>query len=128
MRHGIIVLVALAVLASPAVAFARGFADLDFDGDGRTDLAVYRQLTGQWIIFLSSTGTTIALTFGCPPCGDIPVAYDFDSDGVTDLAVYRATTGQHFVLLSSIGFGFVTFFFGVPAFGDIPLNGTIGLR
>ena len=43
----------------------------DYDGDGRTDLAVFRPSTGLWQILQSSTNTTKAVTWGMST--DIPV-------------------------------------------------------
>jgi hypothetical protein len=43
----------------------------DYDGDGTTDLAVFRPSTGLWQILQSSTDTTKAVTWGMST--DIPV-------------------------------------------------------
>jgi hypothetical protein len=43
----------------------------DYDGDGRTDVAVYRPSTGTWFILRSSTNATSVYQWGGP--GDIPV-------------------------------------------------------
>ena len=69
----------------------------DYDGDGRTDLAVYRD--GIWFILLSSGGVLGTGWGGLPQ--DVPVAADYDGDGKADLAVYR--DGTWFVLRSSDG-------------------------
>ena len=59
----------------------------DFDGDGKTDLAVFRPSTGEWLIVNSSTGGRTVFQWGS--MGDVPVAGDYDGDGKTDLAVFR---------------------------------------
>ncbi len=60
----------------------------DFDGDGKTDFAVFRRSENAWYI-LKSTGGTISQIFGQQ--GDDIVPEDFDGDGKTDFAVYRST-------------------------------------
>lgn len=46
----------------------------DYDADGRADLAVYRQTSGQWFILNSSNGSPIIWQWGGPSPGDVPVA------------------------------------------------------
>ena len=58
----------------------------DFDGDGRTDVAVYRRETGVWFI-----GQQRRVQYGGH--GYLPVPADFDGDGTTDIAVYQPSTG-----------------------------------
>jgi hypothetical protein len=69
---------------------ASGPALADFNGDGRTDVGVWRPSTSQW--FLKDQ---FARSWGLP--GDIPVAGDYNGNGTTDVAVFRAHSGQWFV-------------------------------
>lgn len=66
--------------------------NMDYDGDGLRDIAVFRQ--GNWLIINSSNNQLNYLTFGL--YNDIPVPADYDGDGHTDLAVYR--NGSWYVL------------------------------
>jgi cytochrome c peroxidase len=59
----------------------------DFDGDGRTDVSVFRASEGNWYISNSSTGNAGATHFGLS--GDKLVPADYDGDGKADIAVYR---------------------------------------
>jgi hypothetical protein len=88
----------------------------DYDGDGKTDAAVFN--AGTWTIRKSSTGTTQTINFGVS--GDIPVTGDYDGDGKSDAAIYRPSTGTWWVLNSSNGASPATAF-GVAT--DIPVPG-----
>src|SRR5262249_5192937 len=65
------------------------------DGDGKSDVFVYRPGSGQWFIRQSSQGYAAAsyslYQWGLP--GDIPISGDFDGDGKVDLAVWRPSNG-----------------------------------
>ena len=69
----------------------------DFDGDGKTDVAVWRAADGNnpnksfFYILNSSNNTVRAEQFGAP--NDLPfLVGDWDGDGKADPAVYRAGT------------------------------------
>lgn len=68
----------------------------DFDGDGRTDYAVYRNGEGTWYVVVSSTGAWSVLNFGLP--GDIPIPNDYNGGGKTDYAVFRPSDGNWYIL------------------------------
>ena len=75
----------------------------DYDGDGRTDLAVYRPSNGVWFVN-SSTAGAIAIQWG-NAADDVAVPGDYDGDGRTDLAVYRPSGGTWHIVHSSTGAG-----------------------
>lgn len=74
---------------------------LDYDGDGKTDLAVWRPGTGQWVIRNSSDGSTRTQAWGLGSLNDQPVPGDYDGDGKTDLAVFRGNDSTWYILNSA---------------------------
>lgn len=71
-------------------------ARADFDGDGRTDLSVFRPSEGNWYMNNSTAGFSVA-TWGLS--NDVLVPGDYDGDGRTDRAVRRG--GDWYVWKSS---------------------------
>lgn len=60
----------------------------DYDGDGKTDMAVYRD--GLWLWLDSSTGTFRQAGWGI--AADTPQPADYSGDGRAELTVFRAGT------------------------------------
>ena len=92
----------------------------DFDGDGKTDLSVFRPSTGQWIGRNSSNAATTVQTFGTTNLADIPVPADYDGTGHSVLAVFRVSTGQWIISRPS---GVRIVAFGAVNLYDIPVPG-----
>ena len=65
----------------------------NFGGGAKSDVAVFRLATAQWI-GIDSAGGTFNTGFGDPSQGDVPVPADYDGLGHSELAVYRPSTGQ----------------------------------
>lgn len=86
----------------------------DFDGDGKSDVSIWRPSTGVWYITNSASSTFTIQGFGLS--GDILTPGDFDGDGKTDLSVFRPDSGVWHVYSRSI---YTAYQFGAP--GDIPV-------
>ena len=85
-------------LADAPVAGARAAKNKpgDFDGDGKTDFAVYRPGENAWYVLNSGSGVVRTAIFGL--ANDTTTPGDFDGDGRTDYAVFRPETGVWFEL------------------------------
>jgi len=103
------------IAAEPQTAPA---AFVDFDGDAKTDISIFRPAPGEWWYQRSSNGSNSAVTFG--NSSDVITPGDFTGDGKTDVALFRPSNGNWFVLRSE-DFSFYAFPFGTT--GDVPAPG-----
>jgi len=93
----------------------------DFDGDGKTDLSVFRPSEGNWYTQQSTAGFSV-VNWGTST--DALVPGDFDGDGKADFAVFRPdanAANNDFYVLNSNGFTFTGTSWGLPA--DVPMTG-----
>jgi hypothetical protein len=115
--------VAAAALATAAALWGPALASAaDYDGDNRTDFAVWRPSSGTSFVIRSSDGGIKTQQWGSRD--DIPVAGDYDGDRRTDFAVWRPSSGTWFVIRSSDG-GIKTQQWGSR--DDIPVAGSARL-
>lgn len=91
----------------------------DFDGDGRTDLSVFRPTDGTWHILNSGTNTYRVQPFGAN--GDKITPGDYDGDSRTDLAVFRPSTGVWWIQKSSDN-TFSTTLWGISTDKPVPAD------
>jgi spore coat protein A, manganese oxidase len=89
-------LICIYLLLSISASATDNSYKLDFDGDGGTDLALYREgsrdvllapQTSYWYFLNARTGQTMAMPWGRTL--DIPTPADYDNDGKTDVGIHR---------------------------------------
>lgn len=95
----------------------------DYDGDGRSDRAVVRNVNGSYIWWFNNSFDNSVLAVQWGIAGDKPVVGDYDFDGRSDFGVFRPSTGMWYILRSSDGqllakqFGMAG---DIPVIGDFP--------
>jgi subtilisin-like proprotein convertase family protein len=83
---------------------AKRFTNGDFDGDGKTDVALWSPATHNWSIRNSATyANRVQLDWGNGSLGDVAVPGDYDGDKKTDIAVWRPSEGNWYIIQSSTG-------------------------
>lgn len=93
----------------------------DFDGDGRTDVSVFRAAEGNWYLKRSTSGP-VTVAFGIPT--DVIVPGDYDGDNKADVAIFRAdanAANPDFYVLNSGNSTITGASWGIP--GDVPVTG-----
>jgi hypothetical protein len=94
----------------------QGNAPFDFDGDGKTDLSVFRPSDNSgeadFLIQQSSNDSNTGASWGSTD--DLAVNADYDGDGKTDYAIFRPSNRTWFILNSAdnlftaVNFGLTT--------------------
>ena len=89
-------LICICLLLILSVSATDNSFKLDFDGDGRTDLALYREGSrdiniapqpSYWYFLNTNTAQTGAIHWGRTL--DVPAPADYDADGKTDVGIHR---------------------------------------
>jgi hypothetical protein len=105
----------------------------DWDGDGRTEVGVWRPSLGLFLLDLNANGCWDGVAGGdrtsrFGAAGDRPVAGDWDGDGRSEVGVWRPATGRFLLDVNgngrwdgSAGGDILTGWFGLP--GDRPAIG-----
>jgi hypothetical protein len=91
----------------------------DFDGDGKSDIAVWQSDSGKWHILNSADASTRLQFWGESSLGDIAAPGDYDGDGKTGIAVWRPSQGTWYIIQSGSNSGLQQFL-GLSADTPIP--------
>lgn len=93
----------------------------DYDGDGKSDFAFYKEVTGEWLIMFSGSGyAPVQFILGGKDYQ--PVIADYDGDGKADPAVCNQKTGEWKAMLSASGSSMITFTFVGHAYTPVPID------
>jgi hypothetical protein len=85
---------------------------VDFDGDDKTDISIFRPAGGEWWINRSTDNGTTAFQFGSSTDRLVPA--DYTGDGKADAAIWRPSDGQLYILRSEDN-SFYAFPFGISS-------------
>jgi hypothetical protein len=102
-----------------------GNREIDLNGDGLAEPALFQPDTGVWA--WRTGDTTVTFTWGSRSMTPVPA--DYDGDGQTDLALYQRATGNWYILKSAGGSRTTQFGWGrtIPLPGDYDGDGQADL-
>nr|WP_319578612.1 S8 family serine peptidase [uncultured Methanospirillum sp.] len=92
----------------------------DYNGDGVSDICLFRPSTGTWFFDYSADSVTDK-KFSWGSSGDSPLSGDFNGDGISDICLFRPSTGMWFFDYSADSVTDKKFLWGSS--GDSPLSG-----
>lgn len=91
-------------------------ANFDFDGDGKSDVSIFRPSSSDWWYLSSLTGNQTPINWG--NAADRLAPADFDGDNKTDVAVFRPANGTWYIFNSGNSTATISQF---GANGDLPI-------
>ena len=93
----------------------------DYDGDGKDQIAVFRE--GAWFILPDDSNQGV-LVKAWGQAGDLAMPADYDGDKKADLTIWRPADGNWWILKTTTNETDAdTVQWGLPGMGDVPLTG-----
>ena len=108
----------LFLLASPAWATVIN----DYDGDRKSDLAIYDESNGDWTVLFSSLHYAPGAQLTLGGIGWRPAPGDYDGDGKTDIAIMGKNGAWWMYLSGSTNYLAVSTNFGIAGAGPVPAD------
>ncbi len=102
--------------------YRQSIPDSHYDGDGKTDRAIYDDSIATFYVIPSGGGAGIVHPIGTANDVSIPIAADYNGDGFTDFVIYDRNLSEFFID-ESFGPPTFTSLFGNPSDVNIPISG-----
>ncbi len=93
----------------------------DYDGDSRSDLAVYSEAQGKIVVAMSA-GNYLSFESSIGGLGAVAVPGDYDGDGLSDPAVYWKTNGLWQIVLTDSSNAVATSSLGGTGYAPVPAD------
>ncbi len=96
----------------------------DYDGDGKTDVALFNKINATWLILRSSDSSKEPTRTACSDREEIPIPADLDGDSKCDYSCFNMRDSRWPALLSATNYSYISKSFGGKS-TDIAISSNI---